>query len=76
MSYIVVTVTVTFVTSHCFSFTKSKNKKRNRRIEIKNKKDLNKKRETKKTSPLSLILTPFVFKSSPVVVATTYHKDK
>ena len=64
MSYIVVTVSV--VTSHCFFFTKSKNEKRDRKIEIKNKKDLNKKRETKKTSSLSLILIPFVFKSNPV----------
>jgi len=36
------------MTSHFSIFTKSKNKKRDRRIEIENKKDLNKRRETKK----------------------------
>jgi len=59
MLHDVVTVTMTcvteiwhsYVTSHCSSFTKSKN-----RI-IENKKDLDKKRNKKETSPPSLILT-------------------
>ena len=39
---------VTVVTSSCFFFSKSKNKKKDKIVGIKNKRDLNKRRETEK----------------------------